>query len=670
MRASLLLNVSRHLRSLCIAALLLSLGQAAIAQVDPPARAGRVTHIDGKVSFYTDRDEGWQPALLNFPVTSENSIWTEGTARAEIRFGATAIRFNDNTVFDFVRLLDDSADGYLQRGTIQIRSRGYGNIDYRDSLTVDTAEGRVTFDAGGRFRMDSAAGETRIAVMSGRARFESGDTRLGIDPGKQLVVRRGASGLDFRFEIATETGFDRWADARDQQWDRVHTRYVSETVVSPYMTGYEDLDTWGEWRDEAEYGRVWYPRAVVTDWAPYRYGRWSYVRPWGWTWIDDAAWGFAPFHYGRWVQVRNRWCWWPGSYEARPVYAPALVAWFGRPGAGITLSSGPAVGWFPLGPREHYVPHYTNNSAYIRRLNHFSGNNGAIRPPVTYRNHVQGATFVQNNVFTNGSHVGPNVARVNPRTVADQGNINQAGMPIGPRGRVSPQAPDRAQGSPGNHRSGGGNAPSPQFSSPALVPPVGGPAASTPSWRDKARPEPAASGPMPTPGPAPMYPQKQVSQPNRGGAYPVPPPDAASPATNMPATPIEPRGRRERAPAPAVTAPSPEAHGARGIQPAAPAAAPAAVPDRENRSRPPRGQRPSEPAYNAPAPAAPVHSAPPQAAPRQPVQPAALRVNPPAPPAAPQAKPPAEPSSRPRGEQGNNENPPRGEGRRPAVLPN
>ena len=70
------------------------------------------------------------------------------------------------------------------------------------------------------------------------------------------------------------------------------------------------------------------PRCAV-DWAPYSHGHWGWVQPWGWTWVDDAPWGFAPFHYGRWVYVRDRWCWTPGACVARPVYAPALVAWVG-----------------------------------------------------------------------------------------------------------------------------------------------------------------------------------------------------------------------------------------------------------------------------------------------------------------------------------------------------
>ena len=54
-------------------------------------------------------------------------------------------------------------------------------------------------------------------------------------------------------------------------------------------------------------------RALPAGWAPYSTGHWAWVRPWGWTWVDDAPWGFAPFHYGRWVYHRNTWCWAPGT---------------------------------------------------------------------------------------------------------------------------------------------------------------------------------------------------------------------------------------------------------------------------------------------------------------------------------------------------------------------
>lgn len=664
MQRSRFVQFVRHLHLLCVAAMFAGLAQPALAQADPPARAGRISHAEGKVSFYADRDEGWQPALLNFPVTSENSIWTQGASRAEIRFGATAIRFNDETVFDFVRLLDDTADGYLQRGTIQVRTRNYGIADYRETISIDTADGRSSFENGGRYRLEVSAdgAETRITVFSGRARFESGDTRITIDAGKQLVVRRVGNGLDFRFEFATESGFDRWAEARDQQWDRVHSRAISETVISPYMTGYEELDTYGEWRDEAEYGRVWYPRAVATEWAPYRYGRWSYVRPWGWTWIDDASWGFAPFHYGRWVQVRNRWCWWPGAYDARPVYAPALVAWFGQPGIGIRIATGPAVGWFPLGPREHYVPYYTNNNAYIRRLNHIT-DNGPVRAPTAYRNHDQGATFVQNNVFINGGRVGSNLTRLNPRTIGDQNTINQIGMQPALRGR------DRHNGSQMPDRVQGATPPSPQFAQPSPPPaatnPGQYPAPNRPP-RDKQRPEPSQGGPLPVPAPLPMAAPKYPAQPNRGGAFPVPEPVTVPPAPAAnppvaPALPVEPRATRQR---PQYNAPTPPVAPAPVPQVNQPGSAPQVMPERELRSRQPRTPQPAiEPAHSSPAPV--VVPQPP----RRPVEPGTPRVVTPVEPASPKVKPP-EAANKQRPEQGDKEGQPRDGRQRPNVQQN
>ena len=111
------------------------------------------------------------------------------------------------------------------------------------------------------------------------------------------------------------------------------------------MVGYEDLGQNGVWSEAPEYGPVWRPRSVEIGWAPYRYGRWAWVEPWGWTWIDDAPWGFAPFHYGRWAMAGGVWVWVPGRMVVgvRPVYAPALVAFVGTSRFGVAA-------WFPLGP--------------------------------------------------------------------------------------------------------------------------------------------------------------------------------------------------------------------------------------------------------------------------------------------------------------------------------
>ncbi len=568
-------SMLRHLFRLCIAACALT---AAAAWADPPGRVGRTTYVEGEVSFYNDPDDGWQKAAINYPVTSENSFWIDGRGRAEVRIGPSAIRLGDNSIFDFVKLQDDVMLGFLQRGSVNVRIRQLGSYDPIDAIQIETNEGRFTLEGNGRYRVDAPAdGESRISVFSGRARFESanrGEVRLTVDAGKQLTVRFNNvsnGGPDFRYDNVGESVLDRWAQDRDQQWDLAHTRYNSEhirdTLISPYMTGYEELDASGDWIDDNEYGRLWTPRVVVSGWAPYRYGRWSYVRPWGWTWIDDAPWGFAPFHYGRWVQVRSRWCWWPGPYVGRPVYAPALVAWIGG-GSSLTISSGPAIGWFPLAPREYYVPRYTTNIHYLRRINSVGNNVIAINPPSRYRNQVPGATVVGNNVFSSGRPIGPHLTHLPPGVVAGRSPLPSVDLPR-PDRRPDSRAPDRQHGRydgrPGTTPpQSPPQSPQPRFpgnppsSGHSPVPPVLPPAAhpQTPKFRSG---EPSVSGPLPiqqaTPdvvpggGQAGGYPSvapatsppvaqpRQRPQPHQSQPYPATAPGVPTPVESAPVMP-------------------------------------------------------------------------------------------------------------------------------------
>jgi hypothetical protein len=400
----------------CAAMLFLAIGVSLISApvlADPPARVGRIGLVEGNVSFYTDKDSGWQNARLNYPVTSKNSIWTNPASRAEIRIGSSALRLDADSIVDFTNVDDSRTQLFVQRGTLNVRLRSYpANSNavetYKDTFRVETNEGTVILEANGRYRIDAAQdrNETVVAVFAGSARFDNGTAALNIEAGKTLMVRISSGSPSFVFGLANESSFDRWAEARDVRWDDIHQRYASERNISPRMTGYEDLDEYGDWTNDREYGRLWTPRIVVANWAPYRYGSWSYVRPWGWTWVDNAAWGFAPFHYGRWVNRHARWYWAPGAYHYRPVYAPALVGWAGRGNWNISLSIGGGnVGWFPLAPREHYVPHYTSNVTYIRNINNITNNVTVINPPTNYANLVPGGTVVNNGVMVNGEPV-------------------------------------------------------------------------------------------------------------------------------------------------------------------------------------------------------------------------------------------------------------------------
>src|SRR6266540_4045215 len=94
-------------------------------------------------------------------------------------------------------------------------------------------------------------------------------------------------------------------------------------------------------------GRSPPPGPINRHCATSRYGRWRWIAPWGWSWIDDMRWGFAPSHYGRWASIPEadpldpsaqgpeRWGWVPGRRIADPVYAPALVAFLGTARVGL-----------------------------------------------------------------------------------------------------------------------------------------------------------------------------------------------------------------------------------------------------------------------------------------------------------------------------------------------
>ena len=163
-----------------------------------------------------------------------------------------------------------------------------------------------------------------------------------------------------RSDIDHPDQFDSWADSRDRRYDDSRSaQYLSRDVV-----GYEDLDDNGSWRNDPNYGPVWVPNQAPPGWAPYHEGHWDWIDPWGYTWVDDSAWGYAPFHYGRWVFVGNQWGWVPGPPAQPPVYAPALVVFIGG-GGGF----GGNVGWFPLGPREVFVPSYPVSAGYMNQVN-------------------------------------------------------------------------------------------------------------------------------------------------------------------------------------------------------------------------------------------------------------------------------------------------------------
>jgi len=427
----------------CAAALATVLGAiAGPAFADPPERVARIGFLRGEVSFQPAGDDRWVEASLNRPLVTGDRVYTDRDSRAEFEIGAAVVRVDERTSFDLLNLDDRIAQFELTEGVMNLRVR---RLDAGESYEVDTPTLAFVVNQPGSYRIDIAPqGDSTMVTV-----FEGGGDVYG-ENNASYSVRAGTS---YRFndsalrdyeqmDLPRADEFDNWVASRESRY----TRSVSRRYVADDMIGYADLDDAGSWYDDRDYGSIWYPTSVAVGWAPYRHGHWSWIDPWGWTWIDNAAWGFAPFHYGRWVYVRDRWGWCPGPRHVRAVYAPALVGFVGGSGWSVSVSAGGPVGWFPLGPRDVYVPWYRASRGYFDTINvrnttvinhiHITNvyNDYSAGRPIrnvdyAYRGNVNAITAVSRETFVNARNVGEGRVQVNASQLRNAAVASRLAIP-------------------------------------------------------------------------------------------------------------------------------------------------------------------------------------------------------------------------------------------------
>lgn len=354
---------------------------------DPPGRVARLSGLRGAVSFQPAGESDWAEATPNRPLTTADRLWTEPGARAELGVGPVTVRLGSSTDFTLLNLDDRIVQLQLSQGTLLLRVLRLGRDE---QVEVDTPNLALSVFTPGTYRVEASAdgGSTVVRVQSGEGEAYGAGESYSLRSG-QAVRFSGTEELDAaQVRWSGFDDLDRWAQRRDRRADQSPSaRYVSRDVV-----GYEDLDDNGTWREDPELGAVWIPTGVGPSWAPYHDGHWAFISPWGYTWVDDAPWGYAPFHYGRWVSLQGRWGWVPGPISGGAVYAPALVAFIGGPGYSVSASGGGTdgeVGWFPLGPREVFVPGYHVSRRYVERVNRNATVNARAIADV-YEHHADG----------------------------------------------------------------------------------------------------------------------------------------------------------------------------------------------------------------------------------------------------------------------------------------
>ncbi|MCI0337900.1 MAG: FecR domain-containing protein [Acidobacteria bacterium] len=399
----------------------------------------RISLIEGEVSYQraNDTKKDWFDADPNLPLGEGDQIYNGPNGRAEIQMsGRNTVRINHNTNLRFTQFNTGVIQLALPVGTATFRidsldRRQFRVVDARDAnlndpvyFEVDTPIVAITLLKEGDYRVNvNDNGTTEVIVRRGQAEVYNQELgTITVKQGRRFVID-GNDADNFQIaKLEDKDNWDRWNDRRDDElFSRVDS-YRSTRHIPAAVPGVYDLDRYGEWFETPEYGWVWGPRDVASDWAPYRHGCWRWYPAYGWTWASHEPWGWVPYHYGRWAYWGSRWCWVPSVIHGIGAgfgwnWSPHHVVFFGWGGGGYNRGYRDGyrdgryswLGWCPLGPGETNVAN--NQPRSIESLRNHRAPGGLSR--------MEGRRFEQSRVIvTNDTLIAPprGVVRGDPAT--------------------------------------------------------------------------------------------------------------------------------------------------------------------------------------------------------------------------------------------------------------
>jgi hypothetical protein len=377
-----------------------------------PVRMARFSYISGDVTWRDGTEGDWSSAARNLPLRQGAQIWVSEGGRAELQFDdGSRLRLDSNTLITLQTLYSD-AQGEFTEITLN-DGQAFLRLNNQYSLyQVNAPEASIKAAGPGRLRVGAGEG-AQFAVRQGKATIDGANGKVTLQQGDYLDVVDNTTPYNVG-PLPAADDWDAWNDSRDRSIDQIASPHLPSNIA--LVAG--NLDAYGSWHDDPQYGWVWAPRVVDTDWRPYGAGHWTWVEPYGWTWVADETWGWAPYHYGTWVHEPFGWAWCPGP--ATQYWSPAVVSFY---------QVGTRVAWCPLAPREVVYPsalavgfHGSNWSLFFSigsAAVYYPGPNHVCvaRPwPTGYVNHV---TYVNN--VTNVTNV-TNIT-VNHNTYVNNGFV-------------------------------------------------------------------------------------------------------------------------------------------------------------------------------------------------------------------------------------------------------
>jgi ferric-dicitrate binding protein FerR (iron transport regulator) len=321
-----------------------------------PARAVRLSYVDGTVSLTQGGQVIASQAVANTPLLEGMQLATAQDGRAEVQFedGSVArIAPNSTLTLKVLRGQGASADAALELN----RGLGYFELEGTDQIgQIRVLFGTSAATASGftvmRVKMDAPPGE--LAVFSGNAHLGGSDgLALDLHGGESVALDADTPGNYNLADTIAPDSWDTWNSDRDQA---LNAESASQTGAQAELGGgdnsnpaWNDLDANGNWYDVPGQGYVWSPYdAANAGFDPYGVGNWMWMPGFGYTWVSGYSWGYLPFSCGAWNFYGGfGWGWAPGFGGCTP--------WWG-----IGFYPGAVIGIAPIGyrpPHRPIVPH-------------------------------------------------------------------------------------------------------------------------------------------------------------------------------------------------------------------------------------------------------------------------------------------------------------------------
>ena len=305
---------------------------------DGPVRMARIARMEGSVSWRPGDDVDWSDAGWNLPLREGAEIWVNPGAKAEVQFDdGSYLRLGNGALATFHTMFSDSRGEFteikLNAGTASLQLTS--NLS---SYQIDTPLASVTSAGVSNLRVDATNG-LRVIVWNGQAQVQGIAGQITVGSGEFLRLANGSS----NYAVFPAPGRDSWDAYCDGRYEA--TRHPSRYLPSSIALVAGDLDSYGVWVRDPQYGYCWHPNMPDPNWAPYHDGHWVWVSPFGWTWCGNEQWGWAPYHYGTWFPSPRGWLWRPGP--AQQCWSPAVVHFSTNNGS---------IAWCPLAPAEVRYP--------------------------------------------------------------------------------------------------------------------------------------------------------------------------------------------------------------------------------------------------------------------------------------------------------------------------